>query len=96
MNINPLKQGDTLVLTVNLDTSVQASELKSQVRSSTGILLGDFVIEPTSNEGQFTFTILDTEEWDIGNAFMDIRRTFGGVVATSDTITIPVTKGVTQ
>lgn len=96
MNINPLKKGDTLVLTVNLDHAVQASELKSQVRNSKGVLLGDFDITPTDNEGQFTFTILDTSNWDLGNAYMDIKRTFGGVTATSDTIAIPVTKGVTQ
>lgn len=94
--VDPHKQGDALLLIVNVPVDVQASELKSQVRNGAGKLLGDFVISATDTAGQFQFTIADTSEWVVGNAYFDIRRTVSGIVSTSDTIKIPVITAVTQ
>ncbi|SEN19771.1 hypothetical protein [Paenibacillus sp. OV219] len=91
--LDPIKRGDTFSLVATFDTTVQAAELRSEVRDGAGSLLDTCTITPMT-DGVFQFMVNDTSGWR-GTVYMDIRRTYGGITETSDTIEIPIVRAIT-
>lgn len=93
--LNKIKRGDTFEYLAEWD-GAQLSELKSQVRSATGSLISDVLIEETGTTGTFRFSVADTSKWPISTLQTDIQRTVNGNVQSSETMLIPVERDVTQ
>lgn len=93
-NLN-IKRGDTFYYSATW-TGATVAELKSQVRDSAGKLVADVVIEATGTAGTFKLSVADTTKWAITTLYTDIQRTSGGIVTSSETMRIAVTKDVTQ
>ena len=92
-----IKRGQTFLLTINVnDTSVQLSELKSQIRDGKNNLIAELQIEAEPAPSTFTLSAINTTSWPLGSLFMDIRRTTPEQIYYSKTLVVPVIKGVTE
>lgn len=94
-NLPSVKRGDTFEYTATWE-GAQLSELKSQVRTASGELKSDVLIEETGEPNTFRFSVEDTSEWPIGTLYTDIQRIAGGRIQSSETMLIPVERDVTQ
>ncbi|MBP1992100.1 hypothetical protein [Paenibacillus eucommiae] len=94
--LDPIKRGDTVYYTATWE-GVAASELRSQIRDSSGRLIADVVIEETGEPGTFRFSVDDTTAWPTGTLETDIKYTSpDGTIKTSDTtMCIPAIRGIT-
>lgn len=99
-----VKRGDTLAFIVrrtNEDGTPRTGEslnLKAQMRTSKEVLIAEFVIKETEVPGNYLFSIsaIETALWTPGTYICDIEFTKDGVVESSDTFNIMVTKDVTR
>lgn len=102
MKLQPFKRGDTFALyvemsDVNGDPLVYtANKLKSQVRTRNNKLITELLISTTETPGTYLMQAADTSEWIIGDLFMDIEIDDGGIITSTETITIPVVRDVTK
>lgn len=101
------KMGDTYTLgcTYKVDgTAVDLTgyTISSQIRTDTYVLVSDTTVtinaDQVANTGKFTITAspADTSGWPPGNHIIDIEVSLGGVKKSSETITQPVIRDVTQ
>lgn len=89
------KRGDTFFYFATW-TGAIVTELKSQIRTNSGILIADTIIENTGVAGTFKFSVLNTTAWPIATLLTDIQRTdSNGIINSSKTIKILVYKDVT-
>jgi hypothetical protein len=95
--LQKIKRGDTFYYYAQYEVGdVPAlSELRSQVRTTSGELLADAVIETTSTPGMFKVSVLDTSLWPLDVVYTDIRRESASGVETSATVKTIVEKEVT-
>ncbi|KGE20688.1 hypothetical protein [Paenibacillus wynnii] len=90
-----IKRGDTFIYTATWDGAT-LSELRSQVRNSLGQLTSEVTINNAGTPYTFVLSVVDTSKWPIGVLQTDIQRTVGGLIISSETITINVLRDVTQ
>lgn len=101
------KTGDTYALACTYKVNDAAVDLTgytiaSQLRSDTYVLISDTTVEidadQVANAGKFTITAspADTSSWPTGNHLIDIEVSLGGVKKSSETVTQPVVRDVTQ
>ena len=101
-----IKRGDTFAFYANITDELgeplitNIANLKSQIRDRKHVLVEDLTISTTITEGQYLFTATDTNVWlpqghTSRNLIMDIEMNIGGIISSSDTIDIEVTKDVT-
>lgn len=89
-----VKRGNTFFYYLQWDEA-NIAELRSQVRTSSGELLSEVVIEQVEG-GIFKLSVTDTTNWPVGQAvYTDIRRTYTGGNVSSETMSIRVEKEVT-
>jgi hypothetical protein len=84
--------------TAGVPIDVTNTQVKSQIRTSTGALVADCVVIFTDiPAGKFMLRVLNTGEWPVGNLVQDIQYilTDGRKINTSP-ITINVITSVTQ
>ena len=101
-----IKRGDTFAFYANIKDELglplvtDILNLKSQIRDKNDSLIEELVISTTGIEGQYLFVGTNTKLWikdgyNSENLIMDIEMTTGGIVSSSDTINIEITKDVT-
>lgn len=90
-----IKQGDTFRYQAVWNGAV-ASELKSQIRNNSGVLIAEVLVEETQTPFTFQLTVHDTTNWPIGSLLTDIQRTSGGIIQSSETMSFKVEKDVTR
>ena len=101
-----IKRGDTFAFYANMTDELgqplitDIANLKSQIRDKNDLLIEELIISTTGIEGQYLFNATDTNVWlpqgqNIKNFVMDIEMSTGGIISSSDTINIEVTKDVT-
>jgi len=101
-----IKRGDTFAFYANITDELgeplvtDIINLKSQIRDKGNVLVEELTIATTEIEGQYLFTALNTVDWlALGyngrNLMMDIEMNIGGIITSSETIEIEVTKDVT-
>lgn len=92
-----IKRGDTFYFDAILWDGAQVSELKCQVRNPVDdMLLSDAVITVLdAATNTFRVTVADTTGWPIGPVELDVQRTVGTVVTSSDTVKCKILKDVT-
>ena len=101
-----IKRGDTFAFYANITDELgqplitDIANLKSQIRDRNYVLVETLAIATTEIEGQYLFTAADTNTWFVQrygsrSLIMDIEMSTGGVISSSDTIDIEVTKDVT-
>lgn len=90
-----LKRGDTFYFYA-VWRGVDVKQIKAQVRDTLGNVLADLKVSKTADKNIFLFTALDTSEWPLGNARMDIQRTYNGYVTSSETIKVLVVEDETR
>ena len=101
-----IKKGDTFAFYANITDELEAplitdvANLKSQIRDKKYVLVEQLAISTTGTEGQYLFTATDTNLWllpgyDVRGLLMDIEMNVGGIVSSSETIEIVVSKDVT-
>ena len=100
--LSGIKQGEAFqgyldYATDGVPDTFSASELSAQVRDRAGRLLEDLTIADGAVDGRYTFvTATSTDDWPLGEVFMDVRRTSGSVVMFTQTVVIPVSKAITR
>lgn len=101
--LRKFKRGDTfsLVAVITDDTGSPvggvAAELRAEIRNRQDELQGACVIAETGTTGTYSLTFADTSSWVPDTVlYLDIQRTTGGVVSSTETIAIPVEKDVTR
>lgn len=88
-----IKRGDTLAYKVGWE-GVELSELRSQVRNRVGRpFVADMTIEPME-DGSFLLSV-DTSSFPLRDLIMDIKHNRGGLITSSETLTLRVEEGVT-
>ncbi|WP_289135580.1 hypothetical protein [uncultured Brevibacillus sp.] len=90
-----IKRGDTFCYYIKWEGAV-LSELKSQIRDGFDRLLADVTIEETGDLHTFKMSVPNTEKWPIGTLLTDIQRVVGGIIQSSETMSISVIKDVTR
>ena len=101
-----IKRGDTFAFYANMTEELgqplitDIANLRSQIRDKKHTLIEELTIASTGTAGQYLFTATDTNVWlpqgySIRNLIMDIEMNTGGIISSSDTINIEVTKDVT-
>ena len=99
--LRKFKRGDTFSLVAKITdadgkpvTGI-AADLRAEIRNGQDVLRAECVIAETTVAGSYSLTVADTTGWLIETLYLDIQRTTGGVVASSETIVIPVEKDIT-
>ena len=101
-NITTLKKGDTLAFIATLTDQENkpiigiADNLKADVKTINDLKIAEFVI--TENDtigGNYLFEIMDTTKFPVDILYTDIQYSNNGIVTSSETMTIQVTKDVT-
>ena len=99
------KRGDTLTILVKRTDAEgtpltgDALKLKSQVRTATDKLLGEFTIVETETLGTYKLTLAPsiTKTFPIGSVFWDLQYDNGaGLISSSRTLEIEIVKDVTH
>jgi len=101
-----IKRGDTFAFYANITDDLgqplitNVANLKSQIRDRNYVLVETLTIATTEIEGQYLFTAPNTDDWlvigyDSRDLIMDIEINIEGVITSSETIGIRVTKDVT-
>lgn len=102
-----LKSGDSWSLVcvyaeAGVPTSITGMTIRSQLRTAAGGLIAEMVITPdpdqVTNPGKFTLSPVDpdTNDWPVGAHEIDIEVTAGGVIRSTETVILPVIRGVTR
>lgn len=94
-SLGSIKRGDTFNYYATWEGAALA-ELRSHVRTDTGRLLSVVEIYDTETPSTFQLIVPDTTNWPIGTVYTDIERIVGGVIKSTETLTIDVQKDVTQ
>jgi hypothetical protein len=102
--VAPFKVGDTFALYAEIKdeagapSTIAVANLRAQVRNASGKLYAELAITATETVGKYLLRAESavTALWPVGSLFFDIERTIGGVVTSSETVTIPVIKDVTR
>lgn len=102
-SLGELKQGDTFAFIANIKGSDgtpligAAANLKSQIRDSLDNLKADLsIVEQSDTPGNYLFTAADTSQWDIGQYVLDIQLNNAGIITSSETMYVTITKDVTR
>lgn len=91
-----MKRGDTFHYAVMWEGAA-LSELRSQIRDTYGGLVANVQIEPAAAPHTFRLSFDDTANWPTGVLQTDIQRTSaGGLIESTETMTIAVEKDVTR
>lgn len=98
------KRGDTFIPTCTyLAANGSAADyvalgitIKSQVRSASGVLIGDLAVTAGVGLGEFVLTSGSTKNWPIGTLYWDIQFTQGSHVFSTVTAALDVSDDVTQ
>lgn len=98
-----LKRGDTFSFCVAVTSDDEpatgiASGLRSQVRKTfSSILISELSVVETSTSGTYMFRHDgSTQDWPLGQLLIDVEYTNGGIVVSSDTMSIEVIGDVTH
>lgn len=102
MKLQPFKRGDTFALYVDMsDVDGQPlvydiSKIKSQVRTRNNQLITELAVSTTETPGTYLIQAASTDDWAIGDLYMDIEINDDGIVTSTETIAIPVVRDVTR
>lgn len=80
----------------NLPLILDVSNIKSQIRNQSNILIDTLTIETTATNGKYLISALDTSQYPIGLAYMDLKIRENGVFTSTETIEVTVEKDVTR
>ena len=95
-----MKRGDafTYEATILVDgqlTDIPIEDIRSQVRTKTGILVGECSVERIST-GKYKFFVMDTNTWPIGIIEFDFEMVVNGIAQSSPTYSKTVVKDITR
>lgn len=76
-------------------TDIPVENLRSQVKTKVGKLLGECSVVRIST-GKYRFFINDTDEWPVGDIEFDFDITTDGITTSSPTFTKKVLKDITR
>lgn len=99
--LDKFKKGDTFAFIATLTDQTGAlitgvaAKLKAEIRTGTGLLVASCVISETVTAGSYLFVVTDTSLWEVSTLYLDVQYTDSGIVTSSETVTIPVVKGIT-
>lgn len=97
--IDNFKIGDTFLFTANFTdkdgNNLTGLSLECQVRDINSLLLSELTVEELG-EGKYIFSTTDTQNWSVGEVYMDIQYTSNQFVASTETIIIRTIKDVTR
>lgn len=96
------KQGDSfsfvasLTGTDGLPLNVAANKVKSQIRKEDGTLIDSLVITAGASTGLYNVNGQNTQNYPIGEFYVDFKIEVDGKIISTPTIKIEVQKSITQ
>ena len=100
--LNPHTRGDTFIISIELENAQEEpltlapENIKSQIRTSNGVLIADLVISQTDTPGQYILQHNETQNWPTADVFMDIQINEGGTISSSPVYVFRITRDVTR
>jgi len=97
------KRGDTFAFIALMKDAFgdplvgRESSLKAEVRTYSDALVDSLIITETDEGGRYLFRAGDTSDWPLNTQLMmDIQYTDTDLVVSSETISIPMERGITR
>ena len=100
--LGEFKIGDTFSINAEikgpdgLPLTGKALNLKCQIRQTNDAAVADCVVGEVTPLGTYSFLVLNTSQWALGEMIMDIQLTEGVIINSSETYKIKVIKDVTR
>lgn len=105
-SLPPLKRGDTFILgclakdSDGLPENLSGVTLRAQARqASSGRLVAEFLVSKADQQtrpGEFSISAVDTDGWPIRVLLIDIEILVGPVVASTESMELPIIEDVTH